>query len=106
MFLLAEDIKIFGTKFATDVTLPQPDMDSIRGWCAANSILTKSHKQYTEKNTVNRINKLSDNPYQLRKNISVLFGTTFFFFSHTKLWHSYINMGDERDVFCPRGLQI
>jgi hypothetical protein len=41
LFLLADDIKIFGTKFGTDGTLPQPDMDSIRGWCAANLRLTK-----------------------------------------------------------------
>ena len=41
MFLLGDNIKIFHTKFATDGTLPHPDLDSIRGWSAANLILTK-----------------------------------------------------------------
>jgi len=39
------DIKIVGTlSSATDCTLLQSDIDSIRGWCVANNIIRSTEK--------------------------------------------------------------
>jgi hypothetical protein len=47
-------------KYSTDSTLPQSDVDSIRGWCAVNLILANVIT-YTRKNiTINHIYKLCD----------------------------------------------
>ena len=66
--------------FATDCTLPHPDLDSIRGWSPANSTLTKLKSSSLQGKLIQLIlltNCVITHTDAI-KNLGVLFGTFFF----------------------------
>jgi len=62
-------MNIFRTKFAIGSALLRPNLVSIRGWCAANLLLTKQKSATLQGKLIqiSLINNIRYNSYQLRE---------------------------------------